>query len=263
MLAAGAALFGPGLLSNALGASRRAEPKRVLFFTKSSGFIHSVIARKGENPAHAEKILTAIGKEHGFEVTASKDGTLFESDRIGQWDAFVFLTTGDLTKPGLDGHPPMSAAGLNAFLAAIDGGKGFVGLHCATDTFGSHRKQGGDDPYIKMIGGHFAGHGPQQVARIAVADPKFPGVSGFGTETFELNDEWYGQKYLADDLHVILTQQTTEQMKGKDYQRGNYPETWARMQGKGPGLLLVDGAPRRCLGKPEVPGFAPGRSVAG
>lgn len=232
LLAAGAALFGPGLLSGALAAPRRAEPKRVLFFTKSSGFIHSVIARKGDEPAHAERILAAIGKEHGFEVTASKDGTLFEPDKIGRWDAFVFLTTGDLTKPGLDRQPAMSAAGLDAFLGAIDAGKGFVGLHCATDTFGTHRKMAGDDPYIRMIGGHFAGHGPQQVAKIAVADPKFPGVSGFGTGTFELNDEWYGQKYLADDLHVILTQKT-EGMKGKDYERGDYPETWARMQGKG------------------------------
>ena len=50
----------------------------------------------------AERILTEIGKEHGFEVVASKDGRLFEPDQIGQWDAFVFETTGDLTTPGTD-----------------------------------------------------------------------------------------------------------------------------------------------------------------
>ena len=28
-----------------------------------------------------------------------------------------------------------------------------MGMHCATDTFGQHRKQGPEDAYIKMIGG--------------------------------------------------------------------------------------------------------------
>ncbi len=232
MLAAGAALLGPGVLQ-ALGASRKSfAGKKVLFFTKSSGFIHSVVARKDDQPAFAEKILTQVGKDHAFEVVASKDGSMFDPDKIGQWDAFVFYTTGDLTKPGKDGQPPISESGLKAFFAAIEAGKGFVGLHCATDTFGVHRGQNGDDPYIKMIGGHFAGHGAQQLAKIEIADPKFPGVEGFGSGSFEIKDEWYGQKYLADDLHVILTQ-STEKMQGKDYDRGNYPETWARMQGKG------------------------------
>ncbi len=231
LLAAGAALIGPGALGRVLASPRRAT-KKVLFFTKSSGFQHSVIARKGDAPALAERVLAEIGKEHGFEVVASKDGRMFEPDQIGQWDAFAFETTGDLTKPGTDKTPPISPDGLKAFLGAIEGGKGFVGMHCATDTFGSHRGMAGDDPYIKMIGGHFAGHGPQQVATIEVADPGFPGASGFGTGSFKLNDEWYNQKFLADDLHVILIQQT-EGMQGKDYQRPNYPETWARKQGKG------------------------------
>ncbi len=232
MLAAGAALFGPTLLATVgNGASARAT-KKVLFFTKSSGFPHPVITRLGDKTSFADKILIEIGKEHGFEVVASKDGGMFEPDQIGQWDAFVFMTTGDLTKKGTDQQPPMTEAGLKGFLDAIDAGKGFVGMHCATDTFGNHRKQGGTDPYIKMIGGHFSGHGPQQVAKIEIADPKFPGVKGFGTGSFELNDEWYGQMFLADDLHVILTQ-VTNGMNGKDYERGNYPETWARLQGKG------------------------------
>ena len=236
MLAAGAALCAPGLPPALRAGAAPLAGKKVLFFTKSSGFIHSVVGRKGEEPAFAEKILTAIGAQHGFEVVASKDGSLFEPAQIGQWDAFAFMTTGDLTKPGMDattpGSKPMSAAGLQAFLEAIEGGKGFVGMHCATDTFGVHRGLGANDPFIQMIGGHFAGHGEQQMAKIEIADSRFPGVAGFGSGSFELKDEWYGQKYLADDLHVILTQ-STEGMKGKDYQRGNYPETWARMHGKG------------------------------
>ena len=231
LLASGAALLGAGPL---LGRAARGAggTKKVLFFTKSSGFPHPVVARSGESLSVAEKALTAIGKENGFEVVASKDGRLFEPDKIGEWDAFFFETTGDLTQEGTDKQPPISKDGLKALLDAVHGGKGFLGAHCATDTFGKHRGMGADDPYIRMIGGHFAGHGAQQKARIVVVDPTFPGADTFGKQEFELLDEWYSQKYLADDLHVILAHDT-KAMEGKDYHRPDFPETWARKHGKG------------------------------
>jgi uncharacterized protein len=228
----GAALLGPGA-TRGLFAAQKGGTKRVLFFTKSSGFQHSVITRKGDELSHAEKILTDIGKENGFEVVASKDGRLFDPDKIGQWDAFAFETTMDLTTPGTanDGGIPMSADGKKAFLDAIQGGKGFVGMHCATDTF--HSKPGEVDPYIKMIGGEFAGHGPKQdVATLEITDADFPAVKAFGTGSFQIQDEWYAQKNLADDLHVILVQKT-DGLTGPMYKRPNYPQTWARMHGKG------------------------------
>jgi type 1 glutamine amidotransferase len=229
LLAAGAAVLGAGPLGRAL-AAQRGSMKKVLFFTKSSGFQHSVITRKDGALAHAERILTEIGKEHGFEVVASKDGTLFDPDKIGQWDAFAFETTGVLTEPGdhKDGNP-MSADGKKAFLDAIAGGKGFVGMHCATDTF--HSKGDEVDPYIKMIGGEFISHGAQQVAKLTVTNPGFPGASGFGP-SFSINDEWYSQKNLADDLHVIIAHDTSG-MNGWQYERPDFPQTWARLHGKG------------------------------
>ncbi len=228
LLAAGAAMLGPGVAGRALAQSKK-ESKKILFFTKSAGFQHSVIARKGDQLSMAERILTDVGKDHGFEVVASKDGRLFDPDKIGQWVAFAFETTLDLTTPGTDKTPPMSKDGKQAFLDAIHGGKGFVGMHCATDTFHS---QGDEiDPYIKMIGGEFISHGAQQVARLNVVDPDFPGVKAFG-RSFEINDEWYAQKHLADDLHVIIAHDT-KGMKGKEYQRPPFPETWCRMHGKG------------------------------
>ncbi|MCA1685166.1 MAG: ThuA domain-containing protein [Planctomycetia bacterium] len=228
LLTAGAAILGAGPLGRAFAAPK-GSAKKVLFFTKSSGFQHSVITRKDGALGHAERILTDLGKEHGFEVTASKDGTLFDPDRIGEWDAFAFETTGVLTDPSKTGDgKPMSADGKKAFLDAIASGKGFVGMHCATDTFHSGKDV---DPYIKMIGGEFIVHGAQQVAKLNVTDPGFPGAAAFGS-TFEINDEWYAQKNLADDLHVIIAHDTSG-MKGPMYQRPNFPETWARMHGKG------------------------------
>jgi uncharacterized protein len=226
--------FGAARAAFAQGAN---TPKKILFFTKSSGFQHSVITRHGDQPGHAERILKEIGDKNDYMVVASKDGSLFEPDKIGQWDAFVFETTGDLTTPGTDKTTPLSAEGEKALYDAIRGGKGFIGMHCATDTFGHHgaRNKGADDPYIQMIGGEFNGHAAQQKVRIEIVDPEFPGVAkGFGNSgsSFTITDEWYAIKNIPEDLHVIFYQ-VTEGMRGDMYQRPNFPITWARNYGKG------------------------------
>jgi type 1 glutamine amidotransferase len=229
-LLAVAALVAPAWL-NPSTASADAK-KKVLFFTKSSGFQHSAIARKGDELSHAEKILTEIGEKNGFEVVCSKDGSMFEPGKIEQFDAFVFYTTGDLTKPGTDKQTPISESGLKAFFDRIHSGKAaFVGVHSATDTFGKHRGQDCDDEYIKMIGGHFNGHGAQQEAELTVVDPKFPGAGDLPS-SFKINDEWYSQKCQPDDLHVVIRQETDE-MKGPQYQRPDFPQTWAKSYGEG------------------------------
>jgi type 1 glutamine amidotransferase len=238
LLAGGAAWLGAGAMSRVLARPQGAT-KKVLFFMKSAGFPHPVVTRgKNGEPSLAERILTKAGKEHGFEVVATKDGGMFDPDKIGEWDAFVFETTGDLTTEGRpEKSPPISPDGEKAFYDAIRGGKGFLGIHCATDTFGHHgkRNKGAEDPYIQMIGGEFIIHGAQQEVEIDIADPKFPGIAeGFGRagEAFRITDEWYALKNFPDDLHVILVQ-NTKGMKGPMYQRPNYPMTWARNYGKG------------------------------
>jgi type 1 glutamine amidotransferase len=236
LMAGGAAWLGAGAMSRVLARPQGAT-KKVLFFIKSAGYPHSVVTRgKSGQPSLAEQILAKVGKEHGFEVVATKDGKMFEPDKIGEWDAFVFQTTGNLLTEGTaEKSPAMSPDGEKAFHDAIRSGKGFLGMHCATDTFGQHRHRGADDPYIQMIGGEFNGHGDQQEVEIEIVDPKFPGVAdGFGRagDSFRIKDEWYALRYLPDDLHVILVQKT-EGMKGRMYQRPNFPMTWARKHGQG------------------------------
>jgi type 1 glutamine amidotransferase len=238
LFATGLALIGAPATRRALAADK-GSPKKVLFFTKSSGFQHSVITRKDGKLSLAERILTELGKEHGFEVVASKDGRLFDPDKIGQWDAFAFETTGDLTTPGdKDDGAPMSADGKKALIDAVRGGKGYVGMHCASDTY--HSPKDRLDPYIEMVGGEFIRHGTQQKARIDVVDAAFPAARAYG-RSFEIMEEWYALKNFQDDLHVIMVQNTkdmdktvTAKNKGNlVYDRPNFPETWARMHGKG------------------------------
>ena len=48
------------------------KPRKVLFFTQSAGFQHDCIKR--DNPdqlSFAEKVLVDLGKQHGFDVTAT------------------------------------------------------------------------------------------------------------------------------------------------------------------------------------------------
>jgi len=62
----------PALLQTAKG--NELERKRLLFFTKSSGFQHSVVTRDGTELAYAERIVTELGKKNNIDVHCSKDG---------------------------------------------------------------------------------------------------------------------------------------------------------------------------------------------
>ena len=223
-------------------ASAAGPVKRVLFFTKSSGYEHSAIKRNGDKPSFAEQVLAELGPKHNLEFTFSKDGSLFTPKYLEQFDAFFFYTTGDLTTPGTDKQPPMTPEGKQAFIDAVKRGKGFIGSHSGSDTFHTqpdpadksarYQTNGAkSDPYLLMLGGEFIKHGPQQVAKMRVVDHKFPGFEKLEA-SFAFQEEWYSLKEFQPNLHVLLVQET-EGMKGEEYQRGPYPASWARTYGEG------------------------------
>ena len=212
--------------------------KRLLMFTRSAGFQHSVIARgrEAEKLGHAESILSELGRGANIEVVVTKDGRIFDSADFDQFDGYFFYTTGDLTRDNsADKSPPMSAAGKERFLKAVAGGKGLVGSHCASDTFHSQgparENQATPDPYIATLGGEFISHGRQQRAKQLVADAKFPGAEKLG-DAFEVEEEWYALKNFAPNMHVVLVMETAG-MDGGDYQRPPFPCTWARQHEQG------------------------------
>jgi len=219
--------------------------KSLLVFTKSSGWEHDVVKRTAGSLSIVERAVTALGKQHGYEVASSKDGRIFDSKDFREHAALLFFTTGDLTKTGTDGNPPMTPQGKQALLDAVRGGLGFVGVHAASDTFHTepdpddhsnryvaHGQQ--SDPYLRMLGGEFIIHGSTprlQTANLSVKDMKFPGLEAV-TSPVSFTEEWYSLKDFVPDLHVILALDT-QGMKGECYQRAPYPVTWARMHGKG------------------------------
>src|SRR5688572_10753984 len=228
-VAAAAAAFATGSIP--MGWTRAADNKtrKVLFFTKSAGFQHSVVTRKGEELAHAEKVLIEMGKKAGFDVTATKDGRLFTKDKLAEFDVIAFYTTMDLRTPGTDKSPPMPSNGKEVLFDFIRSGKGFVGFHCASDTF--HSQGNKIDPYIRMLGGEFKTHGKQQKSKILVAKgTKFPVKD---LKDFEMHEEWYDLFNFNPDMHVIQVQDT-KSMEEESYKKlENYPMTWSRKEGKG------------------------------
>lgn len=229
LIVAGAVLLGfSASFADAQDTPAKKKPT-VLYFSRSAGYEHPPIARKGKELSPSEIMLVEWGKEKGFDVVCSKDGAVFDGD-LDKYDAFVFYTSGDLTEESEKLQPgkPMSPEGKKKFLNAIRAGKGFVGIHAATDTF---RNKTPADPYIDMVGGEFINHGPQQDVTLKVVSLDFPGMEGLG-DSFRIHDEWYAHYRFPKDAHVILLQET-EGMKGKMYKRPAYPCTWARMHGKG------------------------------
>jgi type 1 glutamine amidotransferase len=225
----------------AFSASESKKP-HILFFSKSSGFEHSVISWKNGQPSHAEKVLLELGAKQGWDFEFSKDGSKFNKEYLAQFDAVFFYTTGNLLEAGTDQNPPMTAEGKQALFDFVKAGKGFIGTHSASDTFHTDNEavKGPErylnhgekaDPYVRFLGAEFIIHGAQQVAKNTVVDPAFPGFESVGTD-FAFQEEWYSLKDFRDDIHVLTTIDSPA-MQGSMYGRPAYPSTWARKEGEG------------------------------
>ncbi len=121
--------------STTAAASQPGKGKKILFFTKSQGFPHEAVTRKKKTDgtpiddlAWGEKYVKDWGTAAGYEVTVSKEGSLFTPENIAAFDAFIFYTSGDLTKPpgtqyDSDKTSAMPVEGKAALLKAIEEGR--------------------------------------------------------------------------------------------------------------------------------------------
>jgi len=207
-----------------------AVAKQILFYSKSSEYEDTMVRRINGRPSVAERTLVDLGKENHLTFTFTKDGSVFTAEKLAQYDAFCFFTSGDLTLWGYDHNPPMTAAGKAALLAAIHNGKGFVGLHSAANTFNSRGIE--VDPFIAMVGGELLTRvrGLESARQIAV-DTNFPGIGAVPAD-FAPVDEWYTFRNYSTNLHVLLLQDTGSMGRGS-YYGPSYPSTWAQRYGEG------------------------------
>lgn len=164
-------------------ARKHAAPLRVLYFTLSAGYRHEVIPE-------SERILRTLGTRSGrFEVTVSQDPEMLRASVLQRYDVLVFYTTGEL---------PIDATQKADLLAFVAGGKGFVGVHSATDTFY------GWPAYARMLGGVFDGHPWHQPVRVRVEARGHPAMRHLPA-AFDIHDEIYQfRDWSRADVQVLL-----------------------------------------------------------
>lgn len=218
------------------------SPRKLLVFSKTNGFRHASIAT-------GKIALTEMGKSTGaFDVTLSDDLGNFEADRLKQFDAVCFLSTtqnvflphpkefeklGDEEKAAATKREGILKDNLMAF---IKSGKGFVGIHAATDTCYEWKEYG------KMINGYFDGHPWNANTLVSIkvepGEENHPLVAMFEGRNIEFPEEIYQLKdpYDSKAVHMLLrldTGKTDMTLKGIKRTDGDFGISWARNWDKG------------------------------
>jgi len=167
--------------------------RRVLVYTTSAGFEHDVVKRpKPEEPSLVERALVEMGRSSGaFEAVVSRDPAAFDAASLATFDAVLFYTTGEL---------PLSAPQRQALLAFVRDGGGFVGVHCATDTFYEVPEYG------RMIGAYFDGHPWHEKVAVRV-EQRAHAATAHLEPRFEIVDEIYQFRapYDRASLRVLMS----------------------------------------------------------
>jgi type 1 glutamine amidotransferase len=194
----------------------RAErsPERVLYFTYSAGYRHDVIPLSGA-------ILMQLGRNSGaFEVIATDDTSEFSTGNLERYAAVMFYNR-------RNSHERRPKAALLDF---VRGGRGFLGIHSATDTFYAW------PDYLDLIGGYFNGHPWHRVVTIDVADAADSLVAFLGN-SLQLKDEIYQiSDFDYRGSHVLLRLDPSSVDLGKTgvHQRPyGWPLAWKRLFGLG------------------------------
>lgn len=176
---------------------------RILVFSKTAGFRHSNI------PAGIQMIAD-LGTANGFAVDATEDAARFTAASLAGYKAVVFLsTTGDV----------LDSAQQDAFTAYIRAGRGFVGIHSATDT------EYGWPWYGQLLGAYFLAHPPIQTATVRVElanDPSTTNLPG----SFTRSDEWFDVTPNPRQNGVIVLLTVDESTYSGGRMGADHPVSW-------------------------------------
>jgi hypothetical protein len=188
---------------------------KLLFMTLTTGFRHQTVPL-------SEQIVADIGRKSGaFDTTVTQDVNDFTAQNLAQYDAVMFNTTGEL---------PMTEAQKKAFLDFVRGGKGFVGVHSATDTFYLW------EDFADLIGGYFNGHPWHTLVTVEVTDASNPLV-GFLGKSFQIHDEIYQTSDFRSKESTVLLRLDPSSVNlrkaGVTRRYYGWPLAWTRPFGKG------------------------------
>lgn len=194
----------------------------ILFLRHSAGFEHSYLP-------DAEVAFKQIGKANGWGVLTTHRLDRITAENLEKFDVLAFATTGNLD---------FDADQKQAILDFVKNGKGFLGVHNATDTCYEWPEYG------DMIGGYFAGHPWHQEVGIIVEDTNHPATKMLG-EHFTVKDEIYTFKnYDRDKTHVLMRidNDTVDLEKG-NREDHDYAMGWCHAYGEGRVMYTALGHP--------------------
>jgi len=156
---------------------------RVLMITTTDGWHH-------ESIADAVPAIRDLAAKHQFEVTWEENiDRVFTEESLERYDVIMFvLTIGDILSSD-------QQALLKDFIRS---GKGFVGVHSASDT---EREW---PWYTQLVGRMFHIHPVIQTAELAVIDRSFPGLERM-PDKFWFTDEYYefGEQKVGNLNYVL------------------------------------------------------------
>ncbi|MFK7910693.1 MAG: ThuA domain-containing protein [Akkermansiaceae bacterium] len=223
-----------------IAAAETKQKRKLLVFSLTRGFKHASIST-------GKIAFKLMGKKTGaFEAVISDDLANFEPEKIKQFDAICFLnTTMEVFSPPKGVMKKMSDAEKKAaqekedrlkksLMGHIKSGKGFVGIHAATDTFYKWKEYG------DMIGGYFNGHpwnaGTQVSIKVEDGQEKHACCAHLEGKNLNFKEEIYQFKapYDPKKLHILLRldPEQTDISKGKRADK-DYGVSWVKHHGKG------------------------------
>jgi len=202
-----------------------AKPRKLLVFCRCEGFYH------GSIPVVNEALKIMGKKTRAFEVVCTDDYSVFTPEKLKEFDAICFNNT-----VGLKLNPKDTPERCKALMSFVQGGKGIVGIHAATDNFY-------DWPEAReMMGGKFTGHpwGGGGTWAIKIDEPEHPLTAAFKGKGFKINDEIYRTDpplYSRDKQLVLISLDMSDPptRNVKDFRSGDEDTgiSWIKTWGKG------------------------------
>lgn len=141
---------------------------KALLITATQGWHH-------ESLHYGVVALKDLAQKQEFTLDVFQNPKSFTDENLKQYNVVIFLnTTGNV----------FDSAQQRVMERFVQSGKGFVGIHSASDTEY-------DWPwYTRLVGRMFRIHPPVQTARLQVKDESFPGLQAFANGAL-WTDEWY------------------------------------------------------------------------
>lgn len=177
------------ILALGLSCSAMAQKQfRALIVTNTNGWHHESL--------HSGVIaLKEMATRHYFDAEVFQDPASFNDSFLKNFQVVIFLcTSGNI----------FNAEQKKTLERFIQSGKGFVGIHSASDT------EYDWEWYTRLVGRMFKIHPQIQSAKLQVLDPAFPGLQDFSGGRL-WTDEWYefGEEKVKDLQYILAVDETT------------------------------------------------------